>query len=77
LGLTFSLGLSNIKKSLAPKPNAVYWIGINAKDLSFSKIEVDASSKDSEAKSFWADFLDIFGVANKQVAKYVHEVKAF
>ncbi len=46
------------------------WNDIKAKALAFSKQWADACNEDSQAKPFWIDFLDIFGVPNKRVATF-------
>jgi hypothetical protein len=51
------------------------WNEIKSKALAFSKQWADASSEDSEAKPFWIDFFDIFGITNKRIATFEHAVK--
>jgi hypothetical protein len=51
------------------------WNEIKTKALKFSKTWADASSEDSEAKPFWIDFFDIFGVTDRRVATFEHAVK--
>jgi len=51
------------------------WNEIKHKALAFSKHWADARSEDSEAKPFWIDFFDIFGIGNKRVATFEHAVK--
>jgi hypothetical protein len=46
------------------------WNEIKAKALAFSKQWANASNEDSEAKPFWIDFLDLFGIPNKRVATF-------
>ena len=46
------------------------WNDIKAKALAFSRHWADACHEDSQAKPFWIDFLDIFGVPNKRVATF-------
>jgi len=43
--------------------------------LLFSKTWADASNEDSEAKPFWIDFFEIFGITNKRVATFELNVK--
>ncbi len=51
------------------------WNEIKSKALAFSKRWADASSEDSEAKPFWIDFFDIFGITDRRVATFEHTVK--
>jgi hypothetical protein len=43
--------------------------------LLFSKTWADASNEDSEAKPFWIDFFEIFGITDKRVATFELNVK--
>jgi hypothetical protein len=43
--------------------------------LLFSKTWADASNEDSQAKPFWIDFFEIFGITNKRVATFELHVK--
>jgi len=51
------------------------WNEIKSRALHFSKTWGDACREDSEAKPFWIDFFDIFGITNKRVATFEHHVK--
>ncbi len=51
------------------------WNEIKTKALAFSKHWDDAASEDSQAKPFWIDFFDIFGITDKRVATFEHAVK--
>jgi hypothetical protein len=51
------------------------WNEIKNKALAFSKRWEDASREDSDAKPFWIDFFEIFGVSNKRIAYFEHAVK--
>ena len=51
------------------------WNDIKAKALAFSRQWADACHEDSQAKPFWIDFLDIFGVPNKRVATFEQNVR--
>jgi hypothetical protein len=51
------------------------WNEIKSNALQFSKTWADAASEDSQAKPFWIDFFEIFGVNNKPVATFEHAVK--
>lgn len=51
------------------------WNEIKHKALAFSKRWEDASSEDSQAKPFWIDFFEIFGISDKRVATFEHAVK--
>ena len=51
------------------------WNDIKSKALAFSKRWADARSEDSEAKPFWIDFFDLFGITDRRVATFEHAVK--
>ncbi len=51
------------------------WNEIKNKALAFSKGWQDANNEASEAKPFWIDFFEIFGIGNKRVATFEHAVK--
>ena len=51
------------------------WNDIKAKALAFGRQWADACHEDSQAKPFWIDFLDIFGVPNKRVATFEQNVR--
>jgi hypothetical protein len=51
------------------------WNEIKNKALAFSKRWDDASREDSDAKPFWIDFFEIFGISDKRVATFEHAVK--
>ncbi len=51
------------------------WNEIKNKALAFSKRWADAANEDSEAKPFWIDFFEIFGISDKRVASFEHAVK--
>ena len=51
------------------------WNEIKSRALLFSKTWADASNEDSEAKPFWLDFFEIFGITNKRVATFELHVK--
>lgn len=53
------------------------WNDIKSRALTFSKTWANASREDSEAKPFWIDFFNIFGITNKRVATFEHAVKKF
>ena len=44
------------------------WNEIKSRALLFSKTWADACNEDSQAKPFWIDFFEIFGITNKRVA---------
>lgn len=54
---------------------ALSWNEIKARAIGFSKTWADASNEDSEAKPFWLDFFEIFGITNKRVATFELNVK--
>ena len=47
------------------------WNEIKSRALLFSKTWADACNEDSQAKPFWIDFFEIFGITNKRVATFV------
>ena len=51
------------------------WNEIKARALHFSKTWADACNEDSQAKPFWIDFFEIFGITNKRVATFELNVK--
>jgi hypothetical protein len=51
------------------------WSEIKSRALLFSKTWADASNEDSEAKPFWIDFFEIFGITDKRVATFELNVK--
>lgn len=51
------------------------WNEIKNKALAFSKRWDDATREDSDAKPFWIDFFEIFGISDKRVATFEHAVK--
>lgn len=51
------------------------WNEIKSRALLFSKTWHDASNEDSQAKPFWIDFFEIFGITNKRVATFELHVK--
>lgn len=51
------------------------WNEIKNKALAFSKRWEDATREDSDAKPFWIDFFEIFGISDKRVASFEHAVK--
>ena len=51
------------------------WNEIKSRELLFSKTWGDASNEDSEAKPFWIDFFEIFGITDKRVATFELNVK--
>jgi len=51
------------------------WNEIKSRALLFSKNWDDACNENSQAKPFWIDFFEIFGVTNKRVATFELHVK--
>ncbi len=51
------------------------WNEIKSRALAFSRTWADAANEDSEAKPFWIDFFEIFGITNKRVGTFEHAVK--
>jgi hypothetical protein len=51
------------------------WNEIKSRAMLFSKTWADARHEDSEAKPFWIDFFEIFGITNKRVGTFELHVK--
>ena len=51
------------------------WNEIKTRALAFSLTWADASNEDSQAKPFWLDFFEIFGITNKRVATFEHAAR--
>jgi hypothetical protein len=53
------------------------WNEIRDRALRFSKRWADAHDESSDAKPFWIDFFEIFGITDKRVATFEHAVTKF
>lgn len=53
----------------------ISWNEIKSRALTFSRTWADAANEDSQAKPFWIDFFEIFGITDKRVATFEHAVK--
>ena len=51
------------------------WNEIKSRALAFSRSWVDAADEASQAKPFWIDFFEIFGITDKRVATFELAVK--
>ncbi len=51
------------------------WNEIKSRALQFSKTWADACNENSQAKPFWIDFFEIFGITNKRVGSFELNVK--
>ena len=51
------------------------WNEIKSRALLFSKTWADACNEDSQAKPFWIDFFEIFGITDKRVGTFELKVK--
>jgi hypothetical protein len=51
------------------------WNEIKSRSLAFSRTWADAANEDSQAKPFWIDFFEIFGITDKRVGTFEHAVK--
>ena len=51
------------------------WNEIRSRALAFSREWADTTSEEAEAKSFWDDFFNIFGISRKRVAAFEEPVK--
>lgn len=51
------------------------WNEIKSRAFAFSKEWQEASNENAEAKSFWDDFFNIFGVSRRRIASFEQRVK--
>jgi hypothetical protein len=51
------------------------WNEIKTRSLAFAKEWEHESSEDAEAKSFWDDFFNVFGISHKRIASFEEPVK--
>ena len=51
------------------------WNEIKSRALLFSQTWADACNEKSQSTPFWIDFFEIFGITNKRVATFEHNVK--
>ncbi|MBI1341731.1 MAG: class I SAM-dependent DNA methyltransferase [Terrimonas sp.] len=51
------------------------WNEIKARATAFAKEWQDESNEDAEAKSFWDDFFEVFGISRRRVATFEKQVK--
>jgi hypothetical protein len=51
------------------------WNEIKSRALAFSKEWENEVSEDAEAKSFWDDFFNVFGISRRRVASFEQQVK--
>ena len=51
------------------------WNEIKSRATTFSKEWENEVSEDAEAKSFWDDFFNVFGIGSRRVATFVQQVK--
>ena len=51
------------------------WNEIKSRALQFSKTWADACNENSQAKPFWIDFFEIFGITDKRVGTFELHVK--
>lgn len=54
---------------------ALAWNEIRSRALEFSKRWESDTSEDAEAKAFWTEFLNVFGIDRKRVASFEEPVK--
>lgn len=54
---------------------ALSWNEIKSRALAFSKEWENDISEDAEAKSFWDDFFNVFGISRRRVATFEQQVK--
>lgn len=51
------------------------WNEIKSRALLFTQEWKDEVSEDAEAKSFWDDFFNVFGISRRRVASFEQQVK--
>ena len=51
------------------------WNEIKSRAIAFSKEWEHESSEDAEAKTFWGEFFDVFGISRRRVATFEQAVK--
>ena len=51
------------------------WNEIKSRALAFSKEWENDISEDAEAKSFWDDFFNVFGISRRRVATFEQQIK--
>ncbi len=51
------------------------WNDIKDRSLAFTNKWQNETSEDAEAKSFWDDFFNVFGVSRKRVGEFEKAVK--
>ena len=51
------------------------WNEIRNRALAFSREWADAASENAQAKPFWVEFFDVFGISSKRVASFEEPVK--
>jgi hypothetical protein len=51
------------------------WNEIKSRALQFTQEWKDEVSEDAEAKSFWDDFFNVFGISRRRVATFEQKVK--
>lgn len=54
---------------------ALSWNDIKHRALAFAQRWADAEREASDAKPFWLDFFDVFGISDKRVATFEHAVR--
>ena len=54
---------------------ALSWNEIKTRAIAFSKEWENETSEDAEAKSFWDDFFNVFGVGRRRVATFEQQIK--
>jgi hypothetical protein len=50
------------------------WNEIKTRAIAFSNTWKDEESEDAEAKSFWDDFFNVFGISRRRVATFEQKV---
>jgi hypothetical protein len=50
------------------------WNEIRSRALAFSREWADATSENAQAKPFWIEFFDVFGITSKRVASFEEPV---
>jgi hypothetical protein len=56
---------------------ALAWNEIKDRALAFSKQWAKAESEDAEAKLFWVDFFNVFGITSKRIGGFEQRVNNY
>jgi hypothetical protein len=54
---------------------SIQWNEIKSRALLFSQTWADACNEKSQSSHFWIDFMGIFGIPNKRMVSFEHNVQ--